>query len=100
MAKPFTIPIVIGWEKFAANRPNPKKAEAVCKTPANPTTNGTYMILEAPTVSVLTKRQSSNAVRPDALVIMPGLPPMMAVIMQAIQHDCRANEGGRRAMTA
>jgi hypothetical protein len=90
----------MGSGKFVANRVNPTQAEAPCKKPANATTNGTNMILEAPIVSVLTSRDSIKADRPDALLIIPGRPPMTAVIMQEIQHDCRANDGGSPAMIA
>jgi hypothetical protein len=41
-----------------------------------------------------------RADRPDALVIIPGRPPMTAVMRQEIQHDCSANEGGSPAIIA
>jgi hypothetical protein len=100
MARAFTNPIIMGSGKFVANRENPRQAETHCNAPAKVTTSGTNMILEAPTVSVLISRDISKADRPDALEIIPGRPPMTAVITHEIQHDCKANEGGRPAMTA
>ena len=96
-----TIATTTGAGKEASSLPRPVKAAAHWSTPANMVTYGRNMMPgSSPTVSVITRRYSSNATSPDGLVIMPGRPPTTAVTMLPTQQVCSAADGGRPAISA
>ena len=88
IASPFTNPNITGWGTMRMNFPNLKTPAKICKIPIKTTVANKYWAPWSTTKETIT---TANA--PVAPEIIPGLPPMTAVINPTIKAAYRPDKG-------